>query len=123
MQRGTIVAPKSATDAQTLVGCGRALVGEAIAIVDPESRQRRPADTIGEIWVRGANVAAGYWQNPAATTETFAATIAGEGGDHWLRTGDLGFLDDAGDIYITGRIKDVIIIYGNNHYPQSLTEK
>jgi acyl-CoA synthetase (AMP-forming)/AMP-acid ligase II len=119
MQRGAIVAPGNVADVQVLVGCGRALVGEEIAIVDPESRVRRPADTVGEIWVRGANVAAGYWQNAAATAESFAATIAGESG-HWLRTGDLGFLDDAGAIYITGRIKDVIIIYGNNHYPQDI---
>jgi len=120
LQRGVVVEPKSGADAQTLVGCGRALAGEEIAIVDPESRQRRPADAIGEIWVRGANVTAGYWHNPAATAETFAATIAAEGGAPWLRTGDLGFLDDAGEIYITGRIKDVIIIYGNNHYPQDI---
>jgi acyl-CoA synthetase (AMP-forming)/AMP-acid ligase II len=120
LQRGMIVAPNSASDAQVLVGCGHALVGEEIAIFDPELRRRQPADAIGEIWVRGANVAAGYWQNSAATAETFAATIAGAGGAPWLRTGDLGFLDDAGEIYITGRIKDVIIIYGNNHYPQDI---
>jgi acyl-CoA synthetase (AMP-forming)/AMP-acid ligase II len=120
MQRGMIVAPKSSTDAQVLVGCGRALLGEEIAIVDPDSRRRRPADAIGEIWVRGANVTAGYWRNTAATAETFAATIAGESGAPWLRTGDLGFLDDGGEIYITGRIKDVIIIYGNNYYPQDI---
>jgi acyl-CoA synthetase (AMP-forming)/AMP-acid ligase II len=120
LQRGAIVAPKSGGDAQLLVGCGRHLVGEEIAIVDPESRRRLAADAIGEIWVGGANVAAGYWQNAAATAETFAAMIAGEGSAHWLRTGDLGFLDDAGVIYITGRIKDVIIIYGNNHYPQDI---
>jgi len=120
LQRGVIVAPKSDTDVQALVGCGRALVGEEIAIVDPESRRRLPADAIGEIWVRGTNVTAGYWQNPAATAEMFAATIAGEGGAYWLRTGDLGFLDGAGEIYVTGRSKDVIIIYGNNHYPQDI---
>jgi acyl-CoA synthetase (AMP-forming)/AMP-acid ligase II len=120
LQRGVIVAPQSKADIQVFVGCGRALVGEEIAIVDPQSRRRRPADAIGEIWVRGANVTAGYWHNPAATTETFAAMIAGEGGARWLRTGDLGFLDDAGNIYIAGRSKDVIIIYGNNHYPQDI---
>src|ERR1700756_3508517 len=81
---------------------------------------RRGWSAAAGVWVRGANVAAGYWRNPAATAETFDATIAGEGGAHWLRTGDLGFLDDAGEIYITGRIKDVIIIYGNNHYPQDI---
>ena len=67
LQQGSIVAPKSPADTQVLVGCGRALVGEKIAIVDPQSRRRRPADAIGEIWLRGANVTAGYWQNPAAT--------------------------------------------------------
>jgi len=120
LQRGVIVAPGSDEDARVVVGCGRHLVGEEIAIVDPDSRQRLAADAIGEIWVRGANVAVGYWQNPAATAATFAATIAGEGEGRWLRTGDLGFLDGAGEIYITGRIKDVIIIYGNNHYPQDI---
>jgi acyl-CoA synthetase (AMP-forming)/AMP-acid ligase II len=120
LQRGAVAVPKNELDSQVLVGCGRALVGEEIAIVDPDSRERRPTDAVGEIWVRGANVTAGYWQNPAATAETFAATIAGEGGARWLRTGDLGFLDDTGEIYITGRIKDVIIIYGNNHYPQDI---
>jgi len=120
LQRGAIGAAKNAADVQAIVGCGRALVGEEIAIVDPPTRGRQPADAVGEIWVRGANVAAGYWQNAAATAEAFEATIAGEGGAHWLRTGDLGFLDDAGRIYITGRIKDVIIIYGNNHYPQDI---
>jgi len=120
LSQGMIVAPQSKGDTQVLVGCGRALVGEEIAIVDAQSRQRRPVDAIGEIWVRGANVTAGYWQNSVATAETFAATIAGEDGAPWLRTGDLGFFDDAGNIYITGRIKDVIIIYGNNHYPQDI---
>src|SRR5262249_27266010 len=74
MQRGVIVTPKSDADAQVLVGCGRALVGEEIAIVDPESRRRRPTNAIGEIWVRGAHVTAGYWHNPAATAEKFEAT-------------------------------------------------
>jgi acyl-CoA synthetase (AMP-forming)/AMP-acid ligase II len=120
LQRGIIMAPRSGADTQVFVGCGRALVGEEICIVDPDSLRRGPPDAIGEIWVRGANVAAGYWQNPVATADTFAATIADEIGGHWLRTGDLGFLDDAGEIYITGRIKDVIIIYGNNHYPQDI---
>ena len=120
LREGTIGPPKSDEDAQVLVGCGRPLVGEEIAIVDPESARRLPADAIGEIWVRGANVTAGYWRNAVATAEAFAATIAGEGGAPWLRTGDLGFLDPAGEVYITGRTKDVIIIYGNNHYPQDI---
>jgi acyl-CoA synthetase (AMP-forming)/AMP-acid ligase II len=120
LSRGRIVAPQSKADTQVLVGCGRVLAGEEIVIVDPQSRRRQPPDAIGEILVQGANVTPGYWQNPVATAETFAATIAGGGGAHWLRTGDLGFFDEAGEIYITGRIKDVIIIYGNNHYPQDI---
>jgi acyl-CoA synthetase (AMP-forming)/AMP-acid ligase II len=120
LRAGMIVAPKSSEDAQVLVGCGRRVMGEEMAVVDPDSRRRLPADTIGEIWLQGAHVAAGYWRNPAATAEVFAATIAGEGSAAWLRTGDLGFLDEAGEVYLTGRIKDVIIIYGNNHYPQDI---
>jgi acyl-CoA synthetase (AMP-forming)/AMP-acid ligase II len=120
LRGGNIAAPKDSEDTQVLVGCGRPTIGEEVAIVDPESRRRLQADTVGEVWVRGANVATGYWRNPAATAETFAATIASEGDARWLRTGDLGFLDSGGEIYITGRLKDVIIIYGNNHYPQDI---
>jgi len=120
LQRNIIAAAKDEGDARVLVGCGRRLVGEDIAIVHPETLKRLSPDQVGEIWVRGPNVAIGYWQNAAATAATFEAQIAGEGGEHWLRTGDLGFLDDAGEIYITGRIKDVIIIYGTNHYPQDI---
>jgi acyl-CoA synthetase (AMP-forming)/AMP-acid ligase II len=115
-------ASQDESDTQDIVGCGRALVGEAIAIVDPESRRRLGRDRIGEIWVAGPNVAAGYWANPAASAAAFGARIAGEDGgrDRWLRTGDLGFLDEADELYITGRIKEIIIIRGTNHYPQDI---
>jgi acyl-CoA synthetase (AMP-forming)/AMP-acid ligase II len=120
LRGGMILMPKSSEDAQVLVGCGRGVVGEEIVVVDPDSRRRLPPDAIGEIWLRGAHVAAGYWRNAAATAEAFAAAIAGEGGAPWLRTGDLGLLDAAGEVFLTGRIKDMIIIYGNNHYPQDI---
>jgi acyl-CoA synthetase (AMP-forming)/AMP-acid ligase II len=119
LQRYEAVAPTDDGDAQVQVGCGRSLEGERIAIVDPETRERLGSDRVGEIWVDGPHVAQGYWRNAEATTETFRAQIAGEAGD-WLRTGDLGFLDRDGELFITGRIKDVVIIRGINHYPQDI---
>jgi acyl-CoA synthetase (AMP-forming)/AMP-acid ligase II len=109
-------------DGQTIVGCGRALLGERIAIVDPETQTRLGLDTVGEVWVAGANVAQGYWGNPVATEAVFGVRIAGEESGPWLKTGDLGFVDDAGEVFITGRTKDLIIIRGGNHYPQDIED-
>lgn len=120
MQALRIEAPDDEGDAVSIVGCGRALAGEAIAVVDPETRQRVACGVIGEVWARGPNVARGYWQNQAASQETFAAEIIGEPGVSWLRTGDLGCLDTRGELFVTGRIKDLIIVRGINHYPQDL---
>jgi acyl-CoA synthetase (AMP-forming)/AMP-acid ligase II len=121
LQAHAVAAPGDAADAQTLVGCGRALINEAIAIVDPDRCTRLPSDRTGEIWVNGPNVARAYWKNPEATQAGLNAEIAGEDdGARWLRTGDLGFLDQAGELYVTGRIKDLIIIRGINHYPQDI---
>ncbi|MDA9498336.1 fatty acyl-AMP ligase [Bradyrhizobium sp. CCBAU 11357] len=106
-------------DAQIVVGCGRALEGEQIAIVDPGKCTRLPPDCVGEIWVSGANIARAYWRNDDATREQLNAEIAGEPGA-WLRTGDLGFLDAGGELFVSGRIKDLIIIRGINHYPQDI---
>ena len=115
-------APSSEEDAQLLAGCGKTLVGERLTIVDPETHLRLRTGEVGEIWISGPNVAQGYWQNTKATAATFWARIEGGGYDRWLRTGDLGFLDDAGELYITGRIKEVIVIRGINHYPQDLED-
>ena len=91
---------------------------------DRRSRQRNRlgAGQIGEIRVAGPNVARGYWRNPEASAAAFGAEIAGEEGGRWLRTGDLGFLDDNGELYVTGRIKDIVIIRGANHYPQDIED-
>ncbi|MGH9695409.1 MAG: AMP-binding protein, partial [Bryobacteraceae bacterium] len=105
---------------QTLVGCGRALLNEQIAIVEPQTCARLPAGRVGEIWVSGPNVARSYWRNAEATKVGLNAAIVAEDGTSWLRTGDLGFLDEAGELFITGRIKDLIIIRGINHYPQDI---
>jgi acyl-CoA synthetase (AMP-forming)/AMP-acid ligase II len=107
-------------DAIKIVGCGKALAGEDIAIVDPETRQRLGFGHIGEIWVRGANVSRGYWKNATESLVTFGGQIVGEAGPPWLRTGDLGCFDPEGELFVTGRIKDLIIVRGVNHYPQDI---
>jgi len=122
LQRNTIVAPAQAHDAQILVGCGRQLAGERLAIVDPETRMLLGPGLVGEVWVAGPHVAQGYWRNPEATASVFRARTASGGAQYWLRTGDLGFIDEDGELYITGRIKDLIIIRGINHYPQDIEE-
>jgi acyl-CoA synthetase (AMP-forming)/AMP-acid ligase II len=120
LQQGEAAGATEGGDAQPLVSCGHSLVDEQIAIVDPDLHRRIPPCRVGEIWVSGPNVTRGYWRNQAATAETFHARIADEPGRTWLRTGDLGFLDENGGLFITGRIKDLIIIRGMNHYPQDI---
>ena len=90
----------------------------SLLIVDPETRREVPAGTIGEIWTRSPSVAAGYWNRPSETAETFAAWTA-EGLGPYLRTGDLGLVRNA-RLFVTGRIKDVLIVRGMKHYPQDL---
>ncbi len=103
---------------RVLVGCGRILGDLEAVIADPETRERRPEGMVGEIWVKGGSIARGYWNRPDVTEETFNAhTLDGHG--PFLRTGDLGFLW-GGELYITGRQKDLVIIRGTNHYPQDL---
>jgi len=94
-----------------------------VRIVDPEAATEKPAEMIGEIWVHGDNVCSGYWRRPAETNQTFGATITspspGTPEDHWLRTGDLGFFSE-GELFIVGRIKDLLIVRGRNHYPDDI---
>jgi acyl-CoA synthetase (AMP-forming)/AMP-acid ligase II len=122
LQRGRAAAPVCTEDCDILVACGRQLCGERVAVVEPEGRTLVPPGQVGEIWVAGPNVAQGYWGNSSAIDEVFGARVEGGGAECWLRTGDLGFLDDHGELFITGRIKDLIIIRGINHYPQDIEE-
>src|SRR5207237_906017 len=112
------VAAASSEDAgaRALVGCGQAAPDHRILIVQPESLAASPPDQVGEIWVAGPSVAQGYWKRPEETAHTFHATLA-DGAGPFLRTGDLGFVRE-GELFITGRLKDLIIIRGRNHYPQ-----
>ncbi len=109
----------SAQNSRRLVSNGQARGGQCIRIVDPTTRSVLPEGRVGEIWVSGPSVASGYWNRSESTAETFGAFLPGSGDGPFLRTGDLGFLQED-NLYITGRIKDLIIIRGRNHYPQDL---
>jgi len=112
-------APRDA-GAVTLVGCGRAWLDEEIRVVDPETREDLAEGQVGEIWLAGSNVAQGYWNKRDATERTFRATLASDDGETtFLRTGDMGFLDD-GQLYLTGRRKDMIIFRGRNIHPEDV---
>jgi len=108
-------------DKREIVSCGRAWLDEKIAIVDPSSLRACPDNQVGEIWVSSSSVARGYWRKPEQTEETFFAYLAERGSGPFLRTGDLGFLQD-GELFVTGRLKDLIIIRGRNYYPQDIEQ-
>jgi amino acid adenylation domain-containing protein len=114
-----VEADADSAGARALVGCGQPASAQHVAIVDPETGSRLPRGGVGEIWVAGPSVARGYWNNPAETEATFGAYLRETGEGPYLRTGDLGFLLD-GQLFVTGRIKDLIIIRGLNHYPQDI---
>ncbi|HEV7905584.1 MAG TPA: AMP-binding protein, partial [Pyrinomonadaceae bacterium] len=105
--------------AHALVGCGQTMPGQRLKIVDQESLTERLPGEVGEIWVSGASVARGYWGRPEETAATFQAHLADTGEGAFLRTGDLGFLHE-GELFVTGRLKDLIVIRGLNHYPQDI---
>ncbi|MBQ1066093.1 AMP-binding protein [Micromonospora sp. D75] len=107
-------------ESRTLVSCGTAAAGHELVIVDPATCERLPAGRVGEIWFGGGSVAQGYWGRPQESEETFRARLAGSGDGPFLRTGDLGFLTDDGELFVTGRHKDLIIIAGRNHYPSDI---
>ena len=105
-------------ESRGMVNCGRSWSEQEIAIADPQTCKLLEERQVGEIWVKGDSVALGYWNQPQQTKEVFKACLA-DGSGSFLRTGDLGFLLD-GDLFVTGRLKDVIIIRGRNHYPQDI---
>lgn len=110
---------RGADHVQQLVGCGGGLLEQQLAIVDPETARPVEPGHVGEIWIKGPNVARGYWNRPGETAEAFGARLNHNGDGPYLRTGDLGFVRD-GQLYVTGRLKEVIIIRGRNHYPQDI---
>ena len=105
--------------AQRLVSSGRVWLDQTVCIVHPEQRIACAPGEVGEIWIAGPSVAQGYWQRPVETAQTFGATLADTGAGPFLRSGDLGFIHD-GELFVTGRLKDLIIMRGKNYYPQDL---
>ena len=111
--------PQQEKGTRVMASCGRLVCETNLAIVNPDTLTRCAEDEVGEIWVSDPSMAQGYWQREDATKETFQAYIKDTQEGPFLRTGDLGFFKD-GELYITGRMKDLIIIRGTNHYPQDL---
>jgi acyl-CoA synthetase (AMP-forming)/AMP-acid ligase II len=127
-EQNLVVAAPPAADAdpdarqppvRTLVGSGRALSDTRIVIVHPDSMTACAADQVGEIWVSGPSVTKGYWNRPEETERACRAFLKDTGEGPFLRTGDLGFMQD-GDLFVTGRLKDLIIISGRKLYPQDI---
>jgi amino acid adenylation domain-containing protein len=115
LARGIVELEAKAEEVATLVGCGRSVTGHAVRIVDPVTLAVREAGCVGEIWASGPSIGSGYWNKPEVSQQTFFACD----GAIWLRTGDLGFMHD-GQLYVAGRIKDMIIVRGHNLYPQDI---
>ncbi len=107
-------------NSRTLVSCGQEWLGQTVKIVNPHTLTECDNNQVGEIWVSGESVAKGYWRQPEKTQEVFEAYLSDTGEGPFLRTGDLGFLSNDKDLFVTGRVKDVIIIRGRNHYPQDI---
>ncbi|MDA0672678.1 MAG: fatty acyl-AMP ligase [Cyanobacteria bacterium] len=119
LEQGKVALAAAGEACRDTVSCGQLVCETEVVIANPDTYVRCQPDEVGEIWVADPGVAAGYWKRPEVSRETFGARLAGESGGPYLRTGDLGFLRK-GELYITGRIKDLIIIRGTNHYPQDI---
>jgi acyl-CoA synthetase (AMP-forming)/AMP-acid ligase II len=120
LEQGRVIkATEENGNAQTLVGCGRPAPGTQVVIVRPETSTRCAHGEVGEVWVSSASVAQGYWNRPEETEQAFRAYLSESLEGPFFRTGDLGFFHD-GELFITGRLKDLIIIAGRNLYPQDI---
>lgn len=120
LERNRIVEASDEQDVVRIIaGCGRQVCETQIAIVNPDTLTRCASDEVGEIWVADPGVAKGYWQRAEESDRTFRAYTEDSKEGPFLRTGDLGFIQD-GELFVTGRIKDLIIIRGTNHYPQDI---
>lgn len=119
LEQNVVRVPVGDEATRVVVGCGSPWFGQEIRIVDPLTCEPAPDEMVGEVWVRGGSVAQGYWNQLAETASTFQGVISSTGEGPFLRTGDLGFLLE-GQLFITGRLKDLIIIRGRNFYPQDI---
>jgi 8-amino-7-oxononanoate synthase len=120
LERNLVKSSTNHSDAaRTLVGCGQKIVDQKVAIVDPTTTTLCTNGSVGEIWVAGPSVALGYWGRADETEQTFKAHINANGDGPYLRTGDVGFVQDD-ELFVTGRLKDLIIIRGRNYYPHDI---
>lgn len=121
LERGRAVeaAEGDTQDVRVLIGCGKSAAGQKLSIVHPDTRVQAAEGEVGEIWISGPNVTGGYWNRTEESEERFRAPLAGAESRPCYRTGDLGFLRD-GELFITGRASDLIIIRGLNHYPEDI---
>jgi acyl-CoA synthetase (AMP-forming)/AMP-acid ligase II len=106
---------------KAIVSCGRTWLDTQVMIVDPETRTKCSGDRVGEIWIAGSGVAKGYWEQPEETKETYQGYLADTGEGPFLRSGDLGFMNN-GELYVTGRLKEVMIFWGRYCYPQHVEQ-
>ncbi|MFI4954315.1 MAG: SDR family NAD(P)-dependent oxidoreductase, partial [Gammaproteobacteria bacterium] len=118
LAQGKIIPTNQAESNILVVGCGDIYLKHEVLIVDPQTRMEAASDQIGEVWIKSKSVAAGYWQKEQETSETFQAKLI-DGRGPYLRTGDLGFIQHK-ELFITGRLKDLIIQNGRNIYPQDI---
>jgi acyl-CoA synthetase (AMP-forming)/AMP-acid ligase II len=118
-QNQVIISANSENNARTMVSCGHDMHNQKVKIVNVETMTECSEDQVGEVWVSGPSVTHGYWNKPAETKSTFKARLSDNGREIFLRTGDMGFVREGG-LYITGRLKDLIICDGNNHYPNDI---
>ena len=118
-QNNVLINPPEDVPASNIVSCGKPPSAERVVIADPRTNEVCPSGRVGEIWVSGGNVAQGYWNNPAETNAAFLAFLKDSGEGPFLRTGDLGFIDQD-ELFVTGRLKDLIIIRGRNIYPEDI---
>ncbi|HHP7231156.1 MAG TPA: fatty acyl-AMP ligase [Xenococcaceae cyanobacterium] len=119
LKKKQVIMANTASEATiSVVSCGQTWLDTTALIVDPETLTLCPTGSIGEIWLAGKSIAKGYWHQPEATTQTFEAVLPNTA-QKFLRTGDLGFIDE-GELYLTGRLKDVLMLWGFSHYPQHI---
>ena len=119
LEQNRIQPAESGADTRVLVGCGQAAPELSVAIVDAGTSRRLGEGQVGEIWSRGRPIGQGYWGRPEATAEVFGQRIDGEGDTLWLRTGDLGLVSRE-ELFVVGRMKDMLIVRGRNLHPQDL---
>ncbi|MCP3805303.1 fatty acyl-AMP ligase [Allokutzneria sp. A3M-2-11 16] len=119
LELGRVKEAEPGARARRLVGCGQVHSSIRLVVADPATGEPAEPDAVGEILVSGPSIGRGYWNAPEQTGRTFGAKVPGEGDREFLRTGDLGFVHN-GQLFITGRLKDVIILDGHNHYPHDI---